>query len=193
MGFHYTTRRHLPDLFDPLLATRTAERMADRGAQHMLDLTVRNTPIGGRDLIGGEGASAGQGGGNLRSSWHQKPVVVLFSATGDRVYESGVETDVDYAPDVEHGTGRYGPSGAPYEIRPKRPGGWLSWITREPITLRDGTVIPPGTRVFRKRVMHPGSPGAHMVAIAAARTEAELEQVLEPELQRWRTQAERGR
>lgn len=138
---------------------RAAMAMAHRGGDRMHELTVINTPIGGRDQRGG-------GGGNLRSSWYQIPVHRIRTPKG-RGFQSGVATQTEYAPHVESGTGLYGPKGAKYEIRPRTPGGYLRWV--DPRT---------GREVFAKRVMHPGSPGAHMVATAAALVEAEFERGL---------------
>ena len=73
---------------------------------------------------------------------------------------------MEYAPYVEDGTGLWGPKHAKYEIKPKRPGGWLRWI--DPMT---------GDPVFARRVMHPGWPGNHMFAIGAALTEQEFDAV----------------
>ena len=95
------------------------------------------------------------------------------------VYESGAETDVEYAPYVEHGTGLWGPRHAKYEIKPKRPDGWLRWI--DPVT---------GDPVFAKRVMHPGSPGNHMFAFGAAIAEHEFDQFVQPILSRWAVEQE---
>jgi hypothetical protein len=101
--------------------------------------TIRNTPVET---------------GHLRRWIEQKPLHVRRGVAGERVYETGAETEVEYAPYVEHGTGLWGPRHARYEIRPKRPDGWLRWI--DPDT---------GEPVFAKRVMHPGSPGSYMFAL----------------------------
>jgi hypothetical protein len=103
--------------------------------------------------------------GELRASWETKIVVVHVGARGELVYESGTETEVEYVLYVEHGTGLWGPKHARYVIRPRRPDGWLRWI--DPDT---------GQPVFARRVLHPGSPGNHMLAIGVALTEHEFEQ-----------------
>lgn len=139
----------LTSLFDggPQAATRLAARkMAERGGDRMVDVTVANTPIHH---------------GNLRSSWYQLPTQRTTFGPWP-AYQSGVASDVDYAPHVEYGTGLWGPRGAKYEIRPKKPGGFLKFMSG-------------GVEVFAKRVMHPGSPGQHMVAIAADVVEAETD------------------
>jgi very-short-patch-repair endonuclease len=83
---------------------------------------------------------------------------------------------------VEWGTGLWGPKHAKYLIVPKKPGGWLSWIN--PRT---------GQRVFARKVMHPGSPGAHMFAIGAHLTEAEFEErIAAPVLALWAREQERS-
>jgi hypothetical protein len=187
--FVYTTKRHLPDLFDATPARRTMSRLAAKGGDRMTEVTIENTPIGGRDLIEGPGVRGP--GGNLRTSWRTKRVMVVFNERGEQVYQSGTETHVSYAPYVEHGTGLWGPEHRKYLIEAK-PGKWLSWITRKPMTLRDGTIIPAGRRVFFKRVWHPGSPGQHMVAIAAGVVEAELHSFATPILERWKRETEGG-
>lgn len=117
--------------------------------------------------------------GRLRSSYATKPVARGMDERGDPMWTSGVETDVEYAPYVEHGTGLWGPQHRKYEIRPKDPDGTLHWV--DPRTGRD---------VFAKRVMHPGSPGAHMFSVGAAATEAELPALLNPLLVRWAREVE---
>lgn len=158
----------IASLFHTEPTEATLVRMANDGGDKMVELTVKNTPIGFP-----RGEARGFRGGNLRSSWYQLPVRRHRSALGSG-WESGVATDVDYAPFVEHGTGKWGPKGAPYIIEPRRPGGVLHWI--DPVTGKD---------VFARRVRHPGSPGHHMVAIAAAVVEGTLGEVLAAALEEW--------
>lgn len=132
--------------------------LANLGGDRMVDWTVRNTPI---DT------------GNLRTSWYQLDVNRKVTLLGPG-WESGVATQVEYAPYVEYGTGLWGPDHSTYTIRPKDPHGWLRWRDRA-----------TGQWVYSKAVQHPGSPGQHMVAIAAAMTEAEFERVAEPLLSGW--------
>lgn len=89
--------------------------------------------------------------GELKRGWYQLPVVSM----GERI-QSGIASDVKYAPHVEFGTGLWGPKHAKYPILPKKPGGWLRWI--DPKT---------GKPVFARKVMHPGSPGRYMVSKGA--------------------------
>jgi hypothetical protein len=113
--------------------------------------------------------------GNLRSSWHTiGPSRTLWGWTGD------VQTEVSYAPHVEFGTGLWGPKHSKYLIKPKKAGGALSWF--DPLT---------GKRVFASSVMHPGSPGAHMVLNASVKTEALIEEISAPIMRRWAQRAER--
>lgn len=170
MGFHYTSRFTLPEFCSgPGPAERRAmQRMAQHGGDRMVDWTIRNTPVDTR---------------NLRTSWYQKPVTVGFTVGGDLYYESGVATDVDYAPHVEHGTGLWGPKGAKYRIRAKgRAAGGADYLR----------FVVGGQVVFAKEVWHPGSPGNHMVAIAAAMTEAQMDTILRPILERWKREREGG-
>ena len=133
---------------DSQAATNLAmRRMAEKGGDRMVEITIVNTPIDS---------------GNLRTSWYQLPTQKTHYAIWV-AYESGVASDVDYAPHVEHGTGLWGPKHAKYPITAKG-GGFLKWI--DPAT---------GNEVFARRVMHPGSPGQHMVAIAADVVEFEVD------------------
>lgn len=156
---------------------RLMHDLADLGGDMMVEHTVRNTPIGGRPIGAIEG---GAGGGNLRSSWYQKPVERVRDPRGP-AYESGVATNVDYAPHVEYGTGLWGPNASHYPIRPKTPGGALRFRSRT-----------TGDIVYAAEVMHPGSPGAHMVSTAAALTEHEFDTRAAGLLRRWATEVESG-
>jgi hypothetical protein len=169
--------------FDRGPTVKALVRIAEAGGERMTELTRMNTPVDK---------------GTLRASWTTKPVTVRVGhsvgvvishpaeaeafvglAQGAR-YESGVQTEVEYAPYVEHGTGLWGPKHAKYPIRPKHPGGWLHWI--DPMT---------GQHVFAKEVMHPGSPGNHMLSFAAAITESEIGLIAAPALERWASETER--
>lgn len=151
----------LPTLFAQHPAQRALRRMAHTGGSVLKDRVEENTPI---DT------------GELRASWTQSPVkhrrVSMLGA--EDVYESEVSTDKDYAPDVEHGTGLWGPEHRKYLIEPKTPGGLLSWIDAS-----------TGQRVFARRVWHPGSPGQHMMAFGAAKTEATMTTFLIPDVDFW--------
>lgn len=126
---------------DAQAATALAcRRMADRAGDRMVDLTIANTPIDK---------------GVLRSSWYQKPVQKTFVAVWP-AYESGVATDVDYAPYVEWDT-------RPHEIRAKA-GGVLRWIDSKTGDVRYATIVH-----------HPGTTGQHMVGIAADVVESEAD------------------
>lgn len=151
--------------FDTGPVDRFCRRAARRGGDHQTALTKRKTPV---DT------------GALRQSIHQKPLRVFVDARGHRVYETGCETDKEYAPPIEYGWGLWGPKHARYEIRPKNPDGWLHWI--DPHTGRD---------VFRKVVHHPGAQGAHMFAIAAAETQGQLDGLVADLLRRWAVETER--
>lgn len=163
----------LAPLFDRTPTRHALARMARTGGDKLVELTVRNTPI---DT------------GNLRTSWYQLPMRVEFRGT-HQAYRSGVATDVSYAPYVEAGTGKYGPRGQPYEIRPKTPGGVLAF---RPRTGTFSSMMTPetGGMVFVKRVMHPGSPGAHMVASAAAYLDATFATALAEDLEHWKRDQE---
>lgn len=150
----------LEPLFSQVPVKVAVAAMADKGGERMVELTVINTPVDTR---------------NLRNSWYKRRLrrrrVGPFSG-----WESGVATDEDYGPDVEHGTGLYGPEHRPYLIEPRPPNRFLHW--RDPVT---------GEDVFARRVMHPGSPGHHMVQIAASVVEFEVAHGLlfDPILREW--------
>lgn len=128
--------------------------------------TVKNTPI---EL------------GRLRRSWYTTPVSI--GRHGTRTGWAGyLRTEVDYAQHVEHGTGIFGPQGHPYTIKPKKPGGVLTWIDKD-----------TGERVFAKSVRHPGSPGQHMLAIGAVMADHHGGAACEARLRRWAIEQERIR
>lgn len=142
---------------------RAAHNMADRGGERMVELTKMNTPI---DT------------GELRESWKQTPVHPEPRGE-DMAYSTGVESHVSYAPYVEYGTGLWGPKHSKYPILPKN-APYLQWFDKA-----------SGHWVRAKKVMHPGSPGQHMVAIAASVLEFEVAGALmDPILDRWVHEAE---
>lgn len=138
-------------LFDKRAQAKTADlakTLAHQGGRRMEILARANTPV---DT------------GELRAAWYRTPVVEISALLG-RAYRVEVANDTHYAVWVESGTGIYGPQHRPYVIVPKDPAGWLAW--RDPKS---------GRMVFAKRVMHPGSPGNHMLAIAADVVEFEFD------------------
>lgn len=147
-------------------ATKAAAmRMAAKGSDRMHELAAQNTPVKT---------------GNLRTAWYSTPVVEVsyVMALG---YRSEVRNDISYAAYVEHGTGVYGPRHRPYVIEPRTPGGVLAW--RDPKT---------GRWVHAKRVLHPGSPGNHMLALAAHVVEAETDDgiLMDGVLREWAREVE---
>lgn len=154
----------LASWFDTEENARAAHRMADIGRARLHELIVLHTPV---DT------------GHLRTTWKDEPIVVVVDERGEIVYRTGVFTEDEIAPYVEHGTGLWGPRHAKYEIRPKKPGGMLHFLT------------PEGAHVFTKLVRHPGSPGAHMVAISVGELEAALPALLQAELELWAWRVER--
>lgn len=128
--------------------TDTVRALCAKGGRRMEEIARINTPVRT---------------GRLRSAWYRTPVVEISALLG-RAYRTTVANDTDYAAWVENGTGIHGPEHRPYVITPKDPMGWLAW--RDPKT---------GKMIFAKRVLHPGSPGNHMLAIAANVVEFELD------------------
>ena len=154
----------LTPLFDGEPTERAAKRLAEKGPEEMQSWIERNTPV---DM------------GTLRASWYTTEPVEGTGLTAERTFTAYVRTDVEYAPHVEWGTGIFGPQGSPYTIRPRQPGGTLSWIDKD-----------TGERVFAKSVQHPGSPGQHMVSIGAAMTEHTFPAAAQPILQVWKRETE---
>lgn len=158
---------HLPTWFSNTEAIEECcEEIADAVGDFMQRTTVQNTPI---DT------------GWLRQEIRKKITVVTRNERGEKVYETGSETSVEYAPYVEHGTGLWGPRHARYVIKPRNPDGWLRWINPE-----------TGEPVFAKRVMHPGSPGAHMFAIGVAMAEHSFEALAEGPIRKCMVKLERS-
>ena len=150
----------------------TLRDIATNQGDRMHDEAVKNSPIGGTDF-------EGEGGGNLRSSWYRKPTNKKHGPLGVE-YHSVVATDVDYAAYIEHGWGLWGPSHSRYLIKPKKAGGSLRWKDRE-----------TGQWVYAKSVMHPGAPGAHMLAIAASVVESSWQVSAQTDLNQWARDIER--
>lgn len=152
---------------------RLCRDLADEGGSKMTDHTKGLTPVGHRPF------QEGYIPGHLLESIEQKLVVVTFDVMrGVLAYESGAMTNVDYAPYVEHGTGLWGPARAKYEIRPKNPLGWLRFHDKF------------GNEVFAKRVLHPGSPGAHMFEYGAAETELSFHEWADAKVAEWARKTE---
>lgn len=160
----------LTTLFDEparLKTTNLAKDLTRKGGRRMKQLAVMNTPVRT---------------GELRAAWYRTPVVEIDALLG-RAYRTTVANDIEYAVWVENGTGLYGPEHRPYVIVPKDPMGTLAW--RDPKT---------GKMIFAKRVMHPGSPGNHMLAIAAHVLEYELDSGIlgHREIEAWARSIEAG-
>jgi hypothetical protein len=117
--------------------------------------------------------------GHLAASIRELPVIEYTEGVR-HVYESGCETEVDYAPYVEHGTGLWGPKHAKYVIRPKNPGGWLRFVDN-------------GKVVFAKQVVHQGSPGAHMFEKGASHTEQTFDFIVLGPAEVWAREQEENR
>lgn len=149
---------YLPDWFSDGEAIDVACRdITGRASRRMTEVVKMNTPIET---------------GELRAEIHEALTVVTISPLGEKVYEGGSESNLEYAVFVENGTGLWGPKHAKYVIRPRNPNGWLRWIGKD------------GSPVFAKEVMHPGSPGNHMFAIGVALTEHEFDQIAAPSVER---------
>jgi hypothetical protein len=148
----------LAEVFPSWPAERASRRIAEDVGDFLVEAARKHTPV---DT------------GALRASWQRMATRVGVTPAGLRTFTSGAETDVEYAPHLEWGTGLWGPKKAKYPIRPKKPDGWLHWVT------------PEGEDVFAKLVMHPGVKPRHMVAQALAEAEAGLAGIGEPGVQEW--------
>lgn len=170
----YTGMRLAP-LFDGRLIAPTCREMAEHGGERMTTLVRQNTPIGHQPF------SENYIPGALRASIEQKILVVYPSPRG-LVYESGSETSLYYAVYVEDGTGIYHTPDphTPWEVTPKRPGGWLRWIDQK-----------TGKVIFARKVIVPGAPGSHMFAIGVALTEHEFNIFGQRMVQTWARRQER--
>lgn len=150
---------------EPKAATVAAAReMTAKGADRMHEVAALNTPVKT---------------GRLRTGWYQTPVTKTHYLIAP-AFRAGIANDYKYAPFVEYGTGVFGPMHRPYVITPKK-APFLAW--RDPVT---------GQWIRAKKVLHPGSPGNHMVAIAAAVTEAETDAgpLMQGILDRWANRVE---
>lgn len=158
----------LTTLFDAAaqaLTAAAAKKMAEEGGDHVMSVTRMNTPVRS---------------GELRASWKRSPVAPEPTVDGAG-WHTAVSTDVSYAPFVEHGTGLFGPKHAPYIIKPKNPGGTLRFVV-------DGRIM------FAKEVLHPGSPGNHMLEIGMLVTQAAMEggELFHATLEEWARGVEAG-
>lgn len=161
----------------PTAEHRACRRMAKRMGEVTTARVRELTPVGEKNPF--DPRQAAYVPGHLKASIREKPVVETVGARGERVFESGAGTDVEYAPFVEHGTGLWGPFHAKYLIVPKKPGGFLLWYD-----------IQTGRPMFRHRVMHPGSPGHHMFALGVAAAEHEFNAEAEPFAFAWAREVE---
>lgn len=153
----------LPAAFRREPLDRALYRMADKGGDRLHEFIVAFTPIKT---------------GNLATSWYRKPVAVRYTGSSPE-FTSTVATDVDYAPYVNYGTGLWGPEHRKYLIEPHPPNEYLTWI--DPLT---------GRRVYARRVWHPGSEGHYMIENAGSVVHAGLNEMMLPELERYKREAE---
>jgi HK97 gp10 family phage protein len=142
----------------------------DEGAQAVTHDLVRDmVDVGGDTIKDWAEKNTPVKTGKLRASWKKGEMI-----DADDAVTISVETDVKYAPFVENGTGLYGPKHAKYLIKPKAIGGTLKFEI-------DGRIV------FAKFVMHPGSPGNHMMSIALNVTDALAQDggIFDPVLDKW--------
>lgn len=151
--------------FDDRHINPTLRNMARLGARAGREFAQEETPVET---------------GDLKRSWKEgrphKVAGTSFPGTG---YGAEWFTEIEYAIHVEHGTGLWGPEHRKYLILPKKPGGALHWVGKG------------GEDVFAAVVLHPGSPGAHMLAKSATELEISMESILRPALSNWARVTER--
>jgi hypothetical protein len=117
--------------------------------------------------------------GDLREAWETGVPYKTMSFLG-MAWEGQWQNSLDYAEYVNYGTGLYGPEHRKYLIVPKDPNGTLHWVDR--VTGEDR---------FAKAVLHPGSPGHHMLEISAGALEAAWRRLAAPVLRNWAREVER--
>lgn len=159
------------DLIDHVkgVTRRTGHRLADAMVDHGMSAIERNTPVETR---------------LLRESWRRTDIdygqVATLGYTSIRwsafAWSGEVYTEVEYAPHVEMGTGLWGPKRKKYKIQPKKPGGVLAFTpyARLPgggVVLDVVGNVGKHGPIYVQFVMHPGSPGAHMIKIGSTLTE----------------------
>jgi hypothetical protein len=150
--------------FDDSPNDRWLRAMVRFGAMQAADVAEKNTPV---DT------------GDLRENWQVGRPYPTMTFLG-MAWKAEWFNDLEYAAYVDQGTGLYGPEHRKYLIVPKKPGGTLHWVDR--LTGQDR---------FAKFVMHPGSPGQHMIAISASVLESTWQRWVQPLLRGWARQVER--
>lgn len=144
---------------------RAMRNMVRVGLAEAQEIAARNTPVHT---------------GDLREAWEVSDHIgqtMTFLGLG---FEGQWFNDLEYAPYVNYGTGLYGPEHRKYLIVPKNPGGVLHWVDQ--LTGEDR---------FAKAVLHPGSPGHHMLEISADWLEASWTKLMRPVLNNWAKEVER--
>ena len=138
MADSYWTYRYvgprLQDLYDERPLREAMQRMANTGGDRLHAIIADLTPIKT---------------GNLATSWDRHNARRELHGTST-AYVSRVETSVDYAPFVEHGTGLWGPEHRKYLIKPIRRARGCRGSIRSPVAApspaRCGTLgAPVGT------------------------------------------------
>ena len=142
---------------------RAMANIADIGASYAAEIAEDNTPVET---------------GKLRKSWEITAAQPVIDFLG-YAWEATWKNDADYAAYVNYGTGLWGPEHRKYLIRAKG-GGSLHWVDK--LTGEDR---------FAKWVMHPGSPGNHMLEISAGMLEATWVRLARPALTQWSREVER--
>lgn len=149
-------------------AKLAGQHMAAEGTEHFQKITKENTPV---DTS------------HLRDEIEKTPVVYVKkkNSYGQKGWEGKVRTFVSYGPEMEKGSGLWGPKKRKFIIKPRNPNGYLKFSARvfgpegRPImSEKSGENLLEGETVFTRMVEHPGSPGHHMFAIGAAMAEAEI-------------------
>jgi hypothetical protein len=149
-------------------AKLAGQHMATEGTERFQEVTKDNTPV---DTL------------HLRDDIDKTPVIYVKkqNSYGQKGWEGKVRTFTAYAPEMEKGSGLWGPHHKKFIIKPRKPGGVLAFSSRifgpegRPVmSEKAGENLAEGNMVFTNFVEHPGSPGHHMFAIGAAMAEAEI-------------------
>ena len=153
----FKSSRPLDEILDPEAVPVAMRRITGNVGDFMEREVKRNTPVDTSAFRDPNGRKRG----TLRASIKRGPI------TRDRArdaYVVRVTTDDPIAEFVEWNT-------KPHRIRPRKPGGTLAFRNQK-----------TGGMIFAKGVKHPGTKGAHMFALGAAKTEASVGEIARPAL-----------
>lgn len=145
--------------FDDGSTERAGRNMVRVGVHEASAIAAQNTPV---DT------------GDLREHWETSVQIIKTMTFLGVGWRGEWFNGLSYAEYVDQGTGLYGPEHRKYLIVPKSPGGTLHWVNSA-----------TGADVFAKAVLHPGSPGQHMLAISANVLESTWPNMMRGVMRNW--------